>query len=367
MTRTHRSLALALLAALVMASGCRAPRATDPAVAAELLERAETTLEAGDAQEALDLLVQVRRSTGLDPDRRAREERLFDRAADQRFAELADADPDELEDLFDSALPDDLRARAGVLAAERLLAEDSRILAYRMVKKVDQALPSHRERVRAGDVVARAGLSLIRDRRRYKLLLHYSARGVQALEYLVVRYPLDPHCPEVYFALSEHYEGEGDLDRAVERTEDLLIYHPRSAYAVAGAIRLPYLRLLRMSRDDYDRDELERARAEIEVWRDGHPGHELFDWSGELLLQCRTRLARGDLGLARFYRRVNQPFAVRLHAQRALVEASELGLGPEGDAARELIAWAGPVEAAGPTAGPPGGSPGGPPGGQDEP
>jgi tetratricopeptide (TPR) repeat protein len=348
MTRSNRSHLPALLAAVLLAGACRSTRETDPAVAAALLERAEETLAAGDAQGALDLLVDVRRSSGLDPDRRVREERLFDRAAEQRFAELADAPAAELEELFDSELPDDLRARAGVTAAERLLSEDSRILAFRMIKKVDKALPSHRERVHAGDVVARAGLSLIRDPRRYKLLMHYSQRGVQALEYLVVRYPLDPHCPEAYFALSENYERGGDLDQAIERTEDLLVYHPRSPYAVAAAIRLPYLRLKRMDRDDYDRDELERARAEIEVWLDVYPGHELAEWAGELHDQACTRLTRSDLGLARYYRRVNQPFGVRLHAQRALDEALRLGLESEAATARELVGWAGPVEASGP-------------------
>ncbi len=310
----------------------------DRANAREHLDQAEADVSAGDFARALAHLEAVREVRSLDPDLRAREDRLIDVAARGRFEELAQAPPGELEELFHSELPERVRARAGILAAQRMLAMDRRISAFRMVKKVDTTLPGHPERVLAGDVLARAGLSLIRDPGRYNLLFHYRPRGVQTLEYLVLHYPLEPRCPEAYFALSELYEKDGELDPAIERTEELLLYHPDSAYAAAASVRLPYLRLCRLQRDDYDRGELLRAHDELESWLAQHPGHELEGWARELERDCEQRLVKNDLSLARYYVKVRAPAGVRLHAARARALALEAGLTAQAEAAQALLA-----------------------------
>lgn len=331
---------LAALAALLLPlAACRSPFGEiDRGNALGHLDAAEQDLSAGETERALDRLEEVHQVEGLDPDLRAREKRLIDQAAETRFAELAEGSPDDLEDLFDSDLPKDVRARAGVLAAERLFEEDRRIAAFRLVKKVDEELPGHPEKVRAGDVLARTGLSLIEDDGRYRLIFHYWPRGAQALEYLVIHYPLEPRCAEAYFALSERYEREGDLSQAIDRTEDLLLYHPTSSYAVAAGARLPYLRLLRLARDDYDRTELVRARAELGSWLARNPRHELAPWAEDLVRECEARIVRSDLYLATFYERTETPEGVRLHASRALALAREAGLTAEAEAAAGLLA-----------------------------
>jgi len=335
--RPSRLAALWLLAAL---AACRSHPygAIDRGNALEHLNQAEADLQSGATARALDHLEAVHGVENLDPDLRAREQRLIDQAARKRFGELAEGSADELEEIYRSKLPERVRARAGILAAQRMLEEDRRISAYRMVKKVDEALPGHPERVLAGDVLARAGLSLIHDDRRYNLLFHYRPRGVQALEYLVLRYPLESRCPEAFFALSEEYERQGDLDLAIERTEDLLLYHSDSPYAVGAAARLPYLRLSRLKRDDYDRGELLRAYAEFSTWLARHPEHDLREWVSGLLGECRRRLARSDLYLARYYQRVNSAEGARLHAERARIEATEGGHEAEAAEAAALLA-----------------------------
>lgn len=327
---------------LLLASGCRSHPfgEIDRANSAAQLDQAEADVRAGAYARALERLAEVHRVEELAPDLRVREERLIDEAARGEFERLADAPAEELEDLFESELPARIRARAGILAAERMLAEDRRISAVRQVKQVDQVLPGHPERVRAGDVLARAGLALIRDERRYNLLFHYRPRGVQALEYLVLHYPLEPHCPEAYSALSEVYERGGDFDQAIERCEDLLLYHPSSPYAVAAKARLPYLRLCRLERDDYDRAELLRARAELAEWLERYPGHELSDWVRGLVHECHTRLVRSDLYLAGYYERTQAPAGQRLHALRAQALALEAGLPEEAEEAQRFL---GPV------------------------
>ncbi|MEQ1894009.1 MAG: hypothetical protein ABL998_15820 [Planctomycetota bacterium] len=337
LTAPRAALALALA---FLGLACRSPYGTiERDDAREHLDQAERDLAAGNSAEALAHLEEIHQVSNLDPDLRRREDRLVEAAAEARFAEIAAGDDaaEEFEDLFRSKLPESVRARAGLAAAEVLLAEDSRIRAFRMVKKVDEALPAHHERVSAGDIVARAGLSLVRDERRYNLLFHYRPRGLQALEYLVLQYPLDSRAAEAYYELSRAYESDREFDSAVERTEDLLLYHSDSPYAVAAAARLPYLRLLRLGRDDYDRSELLRAENELAAWLARHAGHELEGWARELLAQSRARLVRSDLSLARFYERTATPAGVRIHAERARDLAREEGLVEELAAAEALL------------------------------
>jgi tetratricopeptide (TPR) repeat protein len=328
--------AVAWLGASALLGGCQSTLEAEDAGPA--LDQAEAELARGAFAAALERLETVSRVPGLEPDLRAREQRLIDAAARGRFAELAEAPSDELVDLFESELPERVRAQAGVLAAERLLAEGSRILAYRQVKAVDEALPGHHEGVDAGDVLARAGLSLIHDEGHYALLFSYRARGMQALEYLVVHHGLEPRCAEALFALSEAYEAQGDLDEAIERTTDLLVYHPDSPFVPAASARLPYLRLCRLGRDDYDRGELLRANGELAAWLQRHPEEELTSWVQEVRHDCLARLVRSDLYLAHFYERTGATAGQRLHAERARAVALEVGLEAEAATAERLLA-----------------------------
>ncbi len=329
----------ALLCAAGLATGCRSLFGGgpdfDPQEAGAQLDLAEREMQEGVLQQALERLVAVREVDGLDPDTRARDEELLEQATVRRIEELDSAE--ELQELYDQELPARLRARAGVLAAERMLLEDRRVAAFKMIKEVDQELPSHPERVLAGDVLARAGLSLIRDPRRYYLLFRYRTRGIQALEYLVVHYPLDSRCAEAYYVLSETYERMSELDLALERSEDLVVYHPGSGYAPAAEARVPYLRLLRLERVDFDRGQLLRAHEEIQTWLGRHPGHELEPWVRELAARCQERLVKNDLYLAHYYERIETPYGARLHAERALETAGTAGLESERQDAAELL------------------------------
>lgn len=341
------------LAVLLLAPACRSHPfgKIERENSAEHLALAEADVRSGEYGRALERLGEVHEVENLDPDLRQREERLIDEAARAQFERLADASVDELDEIYDSKLPARVRARAGILAAERMLAEDRRISAYRQVKKVDQDLPGHPERVRGGDLLARAGLSLIRDDGRYNLLFRYRSRGVQALEYMVLHYPLEPRCAEAYSELSAVYEDGGDFDEAIQRCQDLLLYHPNSPYAVAARARLPYLRLCRLTRDDYDRGELLRARAELREWLERYPGHELAAWVSELMHECQTRLVRNDLYLAGYYERVEEPAGQRLHARRAQALALEAGLVAEAEQAQRLLAAVGAEELPSPAPG----------------
>lgn len=328
---------LVLLAPVPAACRSSAYDDVDRASAEEQLDLAEQDIQEGLLQRALARLIAVREVRGLDPDVRVREEELLEEVARRRMAELEDSGSGEMEDLYREDLPERLKARAGILTAEQLLNEGRRVAAYKMIKKVDQALPSHPERVLAGDVLARAGLALIDDDDRYYLFFRYRTRGIQALEYLVLHYPLDPHCPQAYQELSRTYEESGDLDLALERCEDLLLYHPRSAEAVVAGVRIAYLRLKRLPRDDLDRGELLLAHQELLLWLERHPEHELAGWARELVLLAQSRLVRSDLVLARYYERTHEPEGTRIHAERALRAARDAGLEAEESEAQAFL------------------------------
>ncbi len=312
----------------------------DPEDALVEIERAEQELAAGDLKSALNRLIAVRNIDGLEASVRSRCEEALERSADQLlegYRTSARSSRDFLE-LFELELPVRYRALAGVLAAERMIAEERRVSAFKLIKRVDRTLPGHPARALAGDVVGRAGLSLIRDDRRYGLIFRYRSRGVSALEYLVLEYPLDPRCPEAYAELAQHYERTGDLDRAIERHEDLLFYHSLSSEAVLSEAGLPYLRLERLEGDDYDRRELLLARSELGRWLERHSEHELREWVASVALECDRRLTRNDLVLAHYYERIGSPFGTKIHSERALQRAQEAGITDLADAARELLA-----------------------------
>jgi outer membrane protein assembly factor BamD (BamD/ComL family) len=304
------------------------------------LDQARADVERGELELALERLLAVRRTASLVPEDRAVAEELLDRTVERLIERDRSADDaaDRLEWLFEQELPTRLRARAGVLAAEEKLEKGERVGAFKMIKRVERALPAHPERALAGDLLARTGFSLAADPGRYLLFLSYRSRGIEALEYLVVNYPFDPRCDQAYATLAELYRERDDLDAAIARAEDLLVFHPESPYAASAEAHLPYLRLLRLQRDDYDRGELVLAREELDRWLERHPGHELEAWVREVRAECLQRLARSDLVVARFYERIESPWGARLHAERALEEARTGGADQELREAEELLA-----------------------------
>ena len=251
--------------------------------------------------------------------------------------EAARGDSRALRRIYDSDYPERVRVRAGLLSADALFQKDHPVDAFNMIQRVDRTYPHHPERALAGQILGRVGLHLIERKGRYALIFRYRTKGIRALEYLVLRYPLDSQCDEAYFALSQRYEKDREIDYALERIEDLLIYHPSSPYAVAAQARLPYLRLLRLERNDYDRGELQVALGEIQNWLRQHEDHELAGWVRELGTAAATRLAESDLSLARYYERIESEEGKKLHARRALATAMRANLDEQTRIAREML------------------------------
>ncbi|MFT5289008.1 MAG: tetratricopeptide (TPR) repeat protein [Planctomycetota bacterium] len=261
-------------------------------------------------------------------------------------------------------LPQVQKARLAVGAGQAHLRENSRIRAFKFLRDFEAKNPGHPERLGAGDVLAVAGFSMITDNGRYGIFGRYRSRGVGALELLVLRYPFHPRCAEAYVGLANAYEIRGDLDLAIERLEDLLLYHPDDARGPTAQARLPRLRMEQVERDDFDRAEIERAREEFEAWiarydtQGGDDTQQLANVRAQLSI-CYLRLANNDLIVSRYHKRIHQSFGTRQHAERALDQArrslTSLNLAAEEgesegdkqraalkviDEAQTLIAWA---------------------------
>jgi outer membrane protein assembly factor BamD (BamD/ComL family) len=297
--------------------------------AAAQLVRADEERAAGRTIDAIERLVAIRDLERLGPDERRRCEELLDVTV-RAWIDLLDDEPDGAElllDLYDMDLPPRLRARAAVRAARAQADQGDNVDSWRTIQQLENDLPNHTERGYAADVLAEAGFALIANPERYGLfnLYRYRTRGLEALEFLVLNYPSQPRCPEAYAALASTYEQRGNLDEAILRHEDLLLYHSNSPYAVASEARMPFLRMERLEQDDYDRKDLEQALRDLTGWIGRHGGDELEPEVRELLALCHLRLSRNDMIVARFYERVGNPFGARLHAERALEEARSAG------------------------------------------
>ncbi len=334
-------LALLLLTSLSACSTLRQSKyGIDRESAPRHIATAKADVEGKHWRRAIDRLVEVRATRRLVPEDRAQTERLLTVAVDalmERY-EGEGYGSDNYNRLFELDLPPRMRATAGIRTAEKLLDEGHPVLAYKKIREVDRVLPTHSVRVLAGEVLAKIGLSLIRTRGNYYFFFSYAARGMTALEYLVVQYPLSTGCPEAYAELAAYYERKGDIDYAIERHEDLVVYHSDNPLAVVSAAKLPGLRMRRLRRDDYDRAEMLLAAREIERWLLDHPGHELEQGVRELQVDCMTRIAKNDLILARYYKRIGAPFGARMHAERALARADRSGLEATATEARSLLA-----------------------------
>jgi hypothetical protein len=88
---------------------------------------------------------------------------------------------------------------------------------------------------------------------------------------------------------------------------------------------VPHLRLAGIGSPEYDRNELVQARKELEAWLERYAGSDAGrDLERPVridLTDCLRRLADSDLGIARFYDRVENDFGTAYHAGRAREEA----------------------------------------------
>ena len=337
---------LALLLALG-AAGCASlhnpfdrERPHRPSDVPETLEIARARVADGRTERALELLGWASEVRGLTPEQRSEVEALLDAIAEQRIAEIG-TDPSgakELGRMVKLGLPNQLAVAAGVRAARLYLDGGRPYKAYSLLKDLEEKYPRHHGKVEAGAVLADAGLAAIQDEPSFLGFFSSRDEGIEILEYLVLTYPADPRCAEAYLALATAYEQDRRWSLARERHEDLRLWHTESPFAIQSEAMIPRLRLKGLGSPEYERRELIKARFELESWLEHHAGHELEPEVRADLADCYARLARNDVGVARFYERVEQYQGARSHAERAREEARTAGLAKLDREAQRLLA-----------------------------
>jgi hypothetical protein len=358
MTRTpiRRRLLPALALAALAGAGCKssgtggdsAPSKLEKKDVAHAIQRAEADLAAGNAKDALDWMRTAAAVSDLPADTRDRVQALLEQSADARIRQLSapGSDPDELADMLDLDLPRQLAVTAGVRAAELEFAAGHPMDAFRLIKKVDTKFPLHHERVTAGDLLVDIGLYLAEHPSHFLWIFETDDDAEEVLEYVILNDPWSARCDEANATLARLYEQDRDWKLAIDRNEKLVLNHPQSRFRPYAQARIPHLRLVALKSPEYDRSELIRARKELEQWLLTYSGTELEHAVRLDLGDCLRRLCESDLGIAKFYRTVDCPPGVRLHAERAVEEAELAGDADRAKQARDMLADLPPGEPA---------------------
>lgn len=319
-------IALVCCACASVAETFRPTLVSDADEAPAAIERAERELAEGKTELALRRARDARAVRGLGTAERDRLDVLIERIAAARIEELSTQrdGADALAALVEEKLPKQLCVAAGLRAAQLHLDAGKPFKAYRLLSKLEEKFPRHHGRAQAGAILAEAGLRLADDPWSF-LFFNTRDDGVEVLEYLVLTYPGERRCDEAFAKLASIYESRRQYGLAIQRHEELLFSHGDSPLAAASEARIPHLRLRWLESPEFDRTELNRARRELEAWLTRHPGDPSESEVRIDYADCLQRLARSDLGIARYYRRIDRPYGARYHADRALRVALETG------------------------------------------
>jgi hypothetical protein len=330
--------------ARVLPGGSDVPESVTAAEVDQALATSQARLEEGDSKRALEWALAAAKARHLSAEERNRVQFWLEQVATRRIEQLAqeEADPKALADVYELDLPRQICVSAGIEAA-RLWVEQGKLeRAFRFLKRIDERYPLHHEVRSASVLLAEIGLRLIEEDSGFLWFSGSKEEGVAVLEYLVLKAPWDERCDEAYYALAGVYEDEEEWALAIERHEDLILYHSESPRRPYSQARVPHLRLAGLESPEYDRKLLTDARTELERWLEKFGGLGIVPPELERgvridLTDCLRRLSESDLGIAAFYRRVDNAFGWRFHAERALESAELAGDDRRAARARALI------------------------------
>ena len=302
-----------------------------PAAAAE----ARAELAEGESEVALARARIAAKTRGLSPEVRELVQAALEESAQRRIEELSaeGEHPDKLEDIFELELPRQLSVEAGMRAAELLFEQRERLKAFRLLQKIDAKYPQHAERDQASTLIFDIGKDFAHDDGAWLWIFKYRSYAPGVLEYLVLNHPSNPRGDEAYWMLADIYEGERSWSLAIQKHEDLLLWHPGSEHVPSSRAQIPSLRLDSLGSPEYDRTVMQRARTELERWLDdysaaveaGSVPRELLEQVERDLVDSLQRLADNDMYVARFYAKVESPYGARLHARRSVELAKDAG------------------------------------------
>lgn len=318
------------LAVCALACSCRSgPDKLERREVPGAIESARAALAANRSEQALELMRAAANTPGLEPATRDAVQTLLESSASRRIEELSGPgrDPEDLAELVELDLPRQIAVTAGIRAARGYFAAGEAVDAYRLLRRLDTKFPLHHERAAAGDLLVDIGLWLVVHGTGWFGLGHSTDDAVEVLEYVVLQHPSTVRCDEAYESLAQIYVDDREFELAVERLENLVLFHPHSARVPRARARIPHLRLAGIRSPEYDRSQLLAARTELERWLTDFTGREPELERGVRvdLGDCLRRLCDSDVIVADFYARVDKPRGERYHLERAVEEARAAG------------------------------------------
>jgi outer membrane protein assembly factor BamD (BamD/ComL family) len=346
MSQTHQALGpIALLLALLPSCGAtrlaqQAEARYTPEQVPAVLELARAAVETQtDLERTLTNVRSARSTGGLTPELRLEVQNVLEATTRAVIAHSQDADL--LEAIMGVDVPRQLAVEAGLRSAELLFHEGERMGAFRLIKRMDSKFPQHHERSAAGGLLGEIGFNLAEDDGSYGLIFKYRSLAGEVLEYLVMNYPSHPGGDQTLWTLGSLYQEQRELDLAIEKNQDLLLWFPTSSLAPLAQARIPHLRLMIHGDPKYDRATLVQAHGELQDWLNEYRAHESESAVRSDMVDATRRLADSDLILAQFYATLGSAEGVQLHARRALAEAREGGDPSQVQKADELLReWA---------------------------
>lgn len=321
------------------------PDAPSKRASAEEVERqlalAESELEAGELRDASERCLRLRQVRNLPSPLRERSEVLLEQATVARVS--AATRSRDLRSPSAARLPRRSRAIQTVARSRLFLAEGRPYRAFSEIRDLEAAHPGHHLQNEAADTVYQAGLDLSQAKRAWIFLFSKRAQAPGVLDYLVLQHPSFPRCDHAYYLLASLHADDRDIELAIDRLSDLLLYHPASPYAREAELLIPTLRLSDHLRIDHDYAGLVMSERELTAWlgrvASSEQG-ELAERARSALFETRRRLVEADLEVAQFYRTVERPEGTTIHAGRARQRAQLIDDSQAIDRAEALLAWA---------------------------
>jgi tetratricopeptide (TPR) repeat protein len=331
---THRPLLALLLALAALGAGCKTssiqrspevPSRIEPEEVPGAIAAAEEALLADRPQLAMDWMRVASTLEGLPSDQRVRVQRLLEISADRFIAEVErdERAAEVLSEVLDLELPRQVAVTGALRGAQLYQAREEPWEAVKVVQAVDKRYPTHHLRPEAGRLLVECGLTLSELPSGWFSSNRDNAYA--ALEYVSVHYPAADRGDEALMRLAEMYEEDRRFDLAIGRHEELTTNDPESPLLPYSLARIPHLKLAAIASPEYDRRAVLEARRDLERWLADYPGHPVAEAVEYDLVDALVRLTVSDLGVARFYARIDNPAGVRYPAERARREAEAAG------------------------------------------
>lgn len=125
-----------------------------------------------------------------------------------------------------------------------------------------------------------------------------------AFQTLISTYPDSDVAPEAYLAIGDSFYDEGgteNLLQAEDQYKNFIVFFPGNPKAADAQMKIIALRMKMMNAPDRDQKNSYRAQEEIRRFLTQFPDSDYAPIARQYLLDVQETLARGDLGVGRFY------------------------------------------------------------------